>query len=204
MEHEACNALTLTYVSGQKADKSLTGANRLVQEEGWILRLWTAEKLLGKGQHAAAVAVCLFVSLQSLFVLTFVSGGGISGRKRELCKYCSELQLPTLQRSGSWQHSLLFISSSSSACMSLRVTLLTCAWQVSCVLPPSCQEKAEELTASACSLSVRGVRSRPGCSSPHPWGCDCRVLRMHLADHRGMFSVAELAEGLPSTVWTWH
>lgn len=157
--------MTLTYVLGQKADKSLAGAIGLPSWHWCKSRIGSSgfarqRSCLEGGDVLQRVAVCLFVSSQCLSVLTFAPGGGILGRKRELCKYCSELQLPTSQRSVSWHHRLLFISSSSSACMSLCMTLLTCAWQVSCILPQSCQEKAEELTASACSLSVQGVCSR--------------------------------------------
>lgn len=63
--------------------------------------------------------VCLVaVSLQHLSGLLSVPGGGFQGRKCELCKSCSKLQLPTSLRSVSWHHRLLLISSLSSACMS--------------------------------------------------------------------------------------
>lgn len=111
----------------------------VVVQEGWSPRLRTAvvqgRAAAGKGRRCRLL--CFFAAF---FCVDIWLGGGIWGQKRELCKYCSKLQLPALRRSVIWHRRLLLISSSSSACMSLRVTLLTCAWQVSSMLLPTCQE----------------------------------------------------------------
>lgn len=52
--------------------------------------------------------------------------------------------------------------------MSLGMTLLTCAWQVSCILLRSCQGKAEELTARPWLLSVQGVCTDKAAPLPIP------------------------------------
>lgn len=113
------------------------------------------------------VAVCLFVAFAVPFCVDICAGRWYFGEGRGggvgnvSCANPAASSSSRLGRALSAGTAGCFsFSSSSAARMSLRATLLTCAWQVSCVLPQSCQEKAEGLTASACWLSVRGVRSR--------------------------------------------
>lgn len=111
----------------------------VVVQEGRSPRPCTAiapgKAAAGKGRRCCSL--CFFAAFLCVDVWLL---GDILGQKRELCKYCSKLQLPALRRSVIWHRRLLLISSSSFACMSLRVTLLTCAWQVSSMLLLTCQE----------------------------------------------------------------
>lgn len=125
--HHRAQGTSCSDIAGQKADKSLLGISSLPGCH------WCKS---GAGSSSFAWGEAVWKGLRCcklMFGYSFCAASfwldicawWISGEEY-LCKYFSKLLFPTSLRPVSWHHSLLLISSLSSACMSLGMTLDMC------------------------------------------------------------------------------